>query len=189
MRTKTQQRAASPEAGRTTLAYGVVSEIDPKLCRVRITQSDRDGVLSPWLPCLVTGQGPDRRQSYALPSIGTFGAAMLDEAGERGVWLGALWTEAEPPPQEPDAIKPTGDDENAHKHYVVFPDGSAVVYDSDAHHLALTVKGDGAHVSIRSEGTVMIEAGENVTIKAPRIDFNPSEPSAAQTRDEQIDWG
>jgi phage baseplate assembly protein gpV len=183
----TQQRAASPEAGRTTLSFGQVTEVDPQYCRVRAQQSDRDGAITPWLQIPQPGAG-DGLAVFALPKQGQFGAFLLDEAGERGIWLGSLWTESTAPPSEPAAIAPAESTT-----WVKFPDGSVILYDAEAHHMVIELKGGAAsHATIRSEGTILIEAVEDITLKAKRVTTitlptYPGGTSPAITRDEGIE--
>ncbi|MOA21482.1 Phage-related baseplate assembly protein [compost metagenome] len=79
------------------LEYGEVSAVDYQGCRIRVRLDDRDGVQSYWLnvPQRNT-QGTQRRP--LLPELGEQVAVLLDADGVGGVYLGGIYSTAEPPP-------------------------------------------------------------------------------------------
>lgn len=128
------------------LEYGEVIALDFKACRIRVRLDERDGVESYWLhvPQRNT-QGTQRRP--LLPELGEQVAVLLDADGVSGVWLGGIYSTAEPPPVT---------DENTD--FVRFRDGTTVSYDQAAGALAVVCV-----------GTVTVEAGQPVLVKAPAV--------------------
>jgi phage baseplate assembly protein V len=143
------------------LEYGEVSAVDYQGCRIRVRLDDRDGVESYWLnvPQRNT-QGTKRRP--LLPELGEQGAVLLDADGVGGVWLGGVYSTAEPPPVV---------DEDTD--YVRFSDGTVVTYDRAAHVMALDCVGA---TTLKCAKNLSIEAGEPVVVKAPAVTLD-----AAQT--------
>jgi len=128
------------------LEFGIVTALDFQTCRLRVRLDSRDGVESYWLhvPQRNT-QGTQRRP--LMPEVGEQGAVLLDEDGVDGVWLGGIYSSAEPPPV-------TDEDTD----FVRFSDGTQVAYD----------RGDG-RLSVVCVGSVDIEAATQVTVKAPAV--------------------
>lgn len=121
------------------IRFGVVSEVDAETCRVRVRFDDLDGVVSQFLPVLVSKSKKDRY--YHLPDLEEHVAVALDENGEDGVVLGAVYSEPEPPPVT------SGD-----KAHVTFEDGSSVEFD-------------------RASGVLKVDAKSQVILKAPAVDL------------------
>lgn len=128
------------------LEYGEVSAVDYQGCRIRVRLDDRDGVQSYWLnvPQRNT-QGTQRRP--LLPELGEQVSVLLDADGVGGVYLGGIYSTAEPPPV-------TDEDTD----FVRFSDGTTVSYDRAAGALAVVCV-----------GTVTVEAGQPVLVKAPAV--------------------
>lgn len=128
------------------LEYGEVSAVDYKTCRIRVRLDERDGVQSYWLnvPQRHT-QGTKSRS--LMPEIGEQVAVLLDTDGVAGVYLGGVYSTAEPPPvvdQDTDLVR--------------FRDGTTVAYDSAA----------GA-MEISCVGIVRLQAAQSVTVKALNV--------------------
>jgi phage baseplate assembly protein V len=135
----------------TQLEYGEVTALDHKTCRLRVRLDDRDGLQTHWLniPQRNT-QGTQRRP--LMPEIGEQVAVLLDADGVGGVYLGGIYSTAEPPPVVDEDMD-----------YVRYSDGTVTSYDRAAK--AMTVDCVGQMV-LKCSGGVTIEAGEAVLIKA-----------------------
>jgi len=134
------------------LEYGEVSAVDYQGCRIRVRLDDRDGVESYWLhvPQRNT-QGTQRRP--LMPELNEQVAVLLDADGVGGVYLGGIYSTAEPPPvvdQDTD--------------YVRFSDGTTLTYNRAAHVMALDCVGS---TTLKCAKNLSVECGEPVLIKAP----------------------
>ena len=136
----------------TQLEYGEVTALDHKTCRLRVRLYDRDGLQTHWLniPQRNT-QGTQRRP--LMPEIGEQVAVLLDADGVGGVYLGGIYSTAEPPPVV---------DEDTE--YVRYSDGTVATYDRAAGVMALECVGS---VILKCGGSIIIEAIEQVAVKAP----------------------
>ncbi|UVM53225.1 MULTISPECIES: phage baseplate assembly protein V [unclassified Pseudomonas] len=134
------------------LEYGDVSAVDYQTCRIRVRLDDRDGVESYWLnvPQRNT-QGTQRRP--LMPELGEQVAVLLDSDGVGGVYLGGVYSSAEPPPVV---------DEDTD--YVRFSDGTVSTYDRAAGVMTLDCVGA---LLLKCGRNITVEAGEPVTVKAP----------------------
>lgn len=134
------------------LEYGEVSAVDYKTCQIRVRLDDRDGVESYWLhvPQRNT-QGTQRRP--LMPELGEQVAVLLDADGVGGVYLGGIYSTAEPPPVV---------DEDTD--YVRFSDGTTLTYDRAAHVMALDCVGA---TTLKCAKNLIVECGEPVSVKAP----------------------
>lgn len=128
------------------LEFGIVTALDYQTCRLRVRLDSRDGVESYWLhvPQRNT-QGTQRRP--LMPELNEQGAVLLDDNGVDGVWLGGVYSSAEPPP----AV-------DADTDLVRFSDGTQVAYDRAA-----------SKLQVLFVGVVDIEAAAVVTLKAPAV--------------------
>ncbi|WP_431480813.1 phage baseplate assembly protein V [Pseudomonas thivervalensis] len=136
----------------TELAYGEVSAIDYLSCRIRVRLDDRDGLQTYWLniPQRNT-QGTKRRP--LMPELGEQVAVLLDADGVGGVYLGGIYSTAEPPPVA---------DEDTD--FVRFSDGTVSTYDRKAGVMRLECVGA---LRLKCRGNITIETDETLTIKAP----------------------
>lgn len=139
------------------LEYGEVSGVDYPTCRVRVRLDDRDGVESYWLhvPQRNT-QGTQRRP--LMPELGEQVAVLLDADGVGGVYLGGIYSTAEPPPVV---------DEDTD--YVRFSDGTVSTYDRAAGVMTLDCVGA---LLVKCGRNITVEAGEPVVVKAPSATLN-----------------
>jgi phage baseplate assembly protein V len=140
----------------TQLEYGEVTALDYKTCRLRVRLDDRDGLQTYWLniPQRNT-QGTQRRP--LMPEIGEQVAVLLDADGVGGVYLGGIYSTAEPPPVV---------DEDTE--YVRYSDGTVVMYDRAARVMKLECVG---MLMVKCKGNITIEANEPLLVKAPTIMF------------------
>ncbi|WP_028684152.1 phage baseplate assembly protein V [Pseudomonas chlororaphis] len=134
------------------LEYGEVSAVDYMTCRIRVRLDDRDGVESYWLnvPQRNT-QGTQRRP--LMPELNEQVAVLLDSDGVGGVYLGGIYSTAEPPPVV---------DEDTD--YVRFSDGTVSTYDRAAGVMTLDCVGA---LLVKCGRNITVEAGEPVVVKAP----------------------
>lgn len=134
------------------LEYGEVSAVDYVTCRVRVRLDERDGVESYWLnvPQRNT-QGTKRRP--LMPELGEQVAVLLDADGVGGVYLGGVYSTAEPPPVV---------DEDTD--YVRFSDGTVSTYDRAAGVMTLDCVGA---LLVKCGRNITVEAGEPVVVRAP----------------------
>lgn len=134
------------------LEYGEVSAVDYMTCRIRVRLDDRDGVESYWLnvPQRNT-QGTQRRP--LMPELNEQVAVLLDSDGVGGVYLGGIYSTAEPPPVF---------DEDTD--YVRFSDGTISTYDRAAG--VMTLDSVGA-LLVKCGRNITVEAGDPVLVKAP----------------------
>ncbi|KHA70060.1 baseplate assembly protein [Pseudomonas chlororaphis] len=135
----------------TQLEYGEVTALDHKTCRLRVRLDDRDGLQTHWLniPQRNT-QGTQRRP--LMPELGEQVAVLLDADGVSGVYLGGIYSTAEPPPVV---------DEDTD--YVRYSDGTVATYDRAAGVMTLECVGE---VILRCAQGVTVEAGGLLALKA-----------------------
>lgn len=133
------------------LEYGEVSAVDHLTCRIRVRLDDRDRVESYWLnvPQRNT-QGTQRRP--LMPELNEQVAVLLDSDGVGGVYLGGIYSTAEPPPVV---------DEDTD--YVRFSDGTISTYDRAAGVMTLDCVGA---LLVKCGRNITVEAGEPVVVKA-----------------------
>ncbi|KAA0972785.1 phage baseplate assembly protein V [Pseudomonas sp. ANT_H12B] len=136
----------------TQLEYGEVTALDHKTCRLRVRLDDRDGVESYWLnvPQRNT-QGTQRRP--LMPELGEQVAVLLDADGVGVVYLGGIYSTAEPPPVV---------DEDTD--YVRFSDGTVSTYDRAAGVMMLDCVGA---LLVKCGRNITVESGDAVVVKAP----------------------
>ena len=139
------------------LEYGEVSAVDYPGCRIRVRLDDRDGVQSYWLnvPQRNT-QGTKRRPLMA--ELGEQVAVLLDADGVGGVYLGGIYSTAEPPPVV-----------DANTDYVRFSDGTVSTYDRAAGVMTLDCVGA---LLLKCGRNITVEAGEPVVVNAPSATLN-----------------
>jgi phage baseplate assembly protein V len=145
------------------LEYGEVSKVDYMTCRIRVRLDDRDGVESYWLnvPQRNT-QGTKCRP--LMPELGEQVAVLLDSDGVGGVYLGGVYSTAEPPPV-------TDEDTD----YVRFSDGTTVTYDRAEHVMSLVCVGQ---TSLVCDKNLDVQCGMPVTIKAPVVTLDSPDVKA-----------
>lgn len=127
------------------LRIGRVSALDPELGRVRVAFGDQDGMESWWLPVLQRRTLGDR--TYWMPEVEEQVACLVDEGGVDGYVVGALYSQADPPP-----VTAPG------RAHAAMKDGAVVEYDRDAHRLTVDLSAAGGDVVIR------VPSGKNVFV-------------------------
>jgi phage baseplate assembly protein V len=140
------------------IRIGIVTQVYDDRATVRVQFPDDDEEVSWEFPVLQRKTLKDK--GYWLPDIGEHVVVvMLPYGQEQGFVIGAIYSEAEKPPES------TRD-----KKVVVFEDGTRIEYDRKNHKLYADVKGE---IFIRATGNVSVVSDKNVLVKAKRIDFNP----------------
>lgn len=128
-----------------TWRRGIVKQLDPAKARVKVVLPDEDQVLTDWLPVLLPfALGA---KAYWLPRLESQVVVLLDEHGEDGVVMGALYSQADPVPIS--AAKTL---------YIEAEDGTKVSIDPVAH-----------LVTVDTPGTIQAKAGQAATVEAPSI--------------------
>ena len=94
-----------------TRQTGIISDIDEAVVRVRVTLPECDDLKSNWLPVLQ--RNTQDNKDYWLPDIGEQVEVLLDDNGEDGVVLGAVYSTVDTAPLAP-----------RDKRYVQFSDGA-----------------------------------------------------------------
>lgn len=137
---------------------GIVEELDANTHRARVRLPERDDVVTGWLDVLVRSSLGD--QDTALPPRGTQVAVMLDEHDESGCVLGALYSEADPPPVTDDKIRA-----------LHLRDGAKVEYDQGAHELRIVMPSGGdVSVNVSGGGLVKVAGAEAFVARADLTD-------------------
>ena len=135
---------------------GVVTEVSAAKCAARVQFPDNDGMVSFWLPVLQHKSLKDKH--YFVPDVNEHVACLLDDNGEAGVILGAIYSDADTPPVD-----------SADKHHVTFEDGTVLEYDRKEHRLLADVKGD---IEAHATGTLTAIIAGDSTITTPTCTLN-----------------
>lgn len=130
-----------------TRQTGIISDIDEAVVRVRVTLPECDDLKSNWLPVLQ--RNTQDNKDYWLPDIGEQVEVLLDDNGEDGVVLGAVYS-----------IVDTAPLASRDKRYVQFSDGAAFEYDRQLHQL--TVNG--------GIEKIVIEVQDSTSLTSPRVE-------------------
>ncbi|OMH40215.1 phage baseplate assembly protein V [Desulfurobacterium indicum] len=139
------------------IRVGIVTQVYDDRATVRVQFPDDDEEVSWEFPVLQRKTLKDK--DYWLPDIGEqVVVVMLPYGQEQGFVIGAIYSEAEKPPES-----------SKGKKVVVFEDGTRIEYDRKNHKLFLDVKGEveikvSGNVNLSSEGKVSIKALSNVEI-------------------------
>lgn len=134
---------------------GRVSERDPDTCRVRVVFGAEDNLVSWWLPVLQPKTLEDK--VYWMPDLDEHVVCLLDEYAEEGVVLGAIYSEAAPPPVS-----------SLDRLHIELRDGSTFSYDREQHRLEITIKGGDVVVNVDDQSHIHVggEGGQQLATKA-----------------------
>ena len=128
--------------------FGIVSNVDATLCRVRVKFAD-DGIVSHWLPVLVPGTNADKY--FHIFDQNTHVACLMDSDMVNGVCMGAIYDSGNPANGEAGVAR------------VEFSDGTVVSYDANESVLeavvgttTFTASPDGFEVSRGGESLMAI---------------------------------
>ena len=161
------------------LCAGIVSEVIAAKGAVRVTLPDADSTDTYELPVLHRNSKGSRH--YHLPEVGEQVYVALDDNGEDGCVLGAIYSEADPPPftdgaqcgmvfSDSTSVKY---DQNAHLMDLEFPDGTSMQYDAQSHSLNVAACGTvninvQGNAAVTSERTVSVNAAQGIALASPQ---------------------
>jgi len=122
---------------------------------------DEDNIVSDWLPvCVPFALGA---KAYWLPRVGSQVVALIDEHGEDGVIMGAIYSDVDVPPV--DAAKTL---------HIVTEDGTKIEIDPEASTVTVDTPGKiiataGGDIDATAGGHINGTAGASSTFKAPQV--------------------
>ncbi len=131
---------------------GIVQEINAARAVVRVRFPDREGLVSWWLEVLFPKTHKDK--AYWMPDIGEHVACLLDEHGEAGCVLGALYSMADTPPAQ-----------NADKAHLAWDGGASAEYDRATKTMAIILP-EGGTLNITAPGGVTLNVNGGCLINA-----------------------
>jgi len=152
------------------IRIGIVTQVYDDRATVRVQFPDDDEEVSWEFPVLQRKTLKDK--DYWLPDIGEHVVVvMLPYGQEQGFVIGAIYSDAEKPPES------TRD-----KKVVVFEDGTRIEYDRKNHKLYADVKGDvevkvSGELTAEVKGNVLVKSSTQVTIQAPKINLQNNSPT------------
>ncbi|HGW4609239.1 TPA: phage baseplate assembly protein V [Enterobacter chengduensis] len=138
-----------------TLQTGTVSAVDADGVKARVRLPECDNMRTNWLDVLQ--RNTQNNKDYWLPDLGEQVKVLLDENGEDGVILGAVYS---------DVDKPSFSDKNVRG--TTFSDGAEFSYHRDTH--TLTIKGGIEHLVIECSADVLVKT-QKATIDAPQTEM------------------
>jgi phage baseplate assembly protein V len=127
---------------------GTIQELDAKAMKARVLFPDKEGLVSPFMPLVVSWAQENR--AYRMPDMGEQVACLMDDNLESGCIVGSIYGGSETPPEE------SGDVAAVH-----FSDGTVVRHDRASKTL-----------SVQCAGTVIIEAALHIRFAAPTLDMS-----------------
>ncbi|MDD3466032.1 MAG: phage baseplate assembly protein V [Campylobacterales bacterium] len=135
---------------------GIVVSIDPSNALARVQFQDSDNVVSFWLH--VGHKKTHLDKDYWMPDKGELVACVLDDNGEDGVIICALYSEEDTPPTA-----------SKDKWVKKFADGTVLEYDRGEHKLTADVKGA---VKVAATGEIAVNAPTAVITAEVTINGN-----------------
>lgn len=138
---------------------GIVTQTDPATCRVKVRFPDRDNVESWWLE---VGQPKTHQdQVYWMPDVGEHVACLMDEHGEAGVVLCAIYSSADRPPVA-----------SQDKLHIVTKDGAVIEHDRAEHRLLIDLTASAGTIHLKTGGSEIIMTPDGIVMLGTRIDIN-----------------
>lgn len=140
---------------------GLVTAVDAAKCKVRVKFPDEDGIVSDWLPvCVPFALGA---KAYWLPRVNSQVVALMDEHGEDGIVMGAIYSTVDAPPAN-----------SARVLHIVTEDGTKIQVDPDASTVTVDTPGKiiataGGDIDATAGGHINGTAGAASTFKAPQV--------------------
>ncbi|HAU5654043.1 TPA: phage baseplate assembly protein V [Citrobacter freundii] len=128
-----------------TLQTGTVSAVDADGVKARVRLPECDNMRTNWLDVLQ--RNTQNNKDYWLPDVGEQVKVLLDENGEDGVILGAVYSDVDKPPFSDKDVRGTK-----------FSDGAEFSYNRTSH--TLTIRG--------GIERLVIEYGTDVLVKTPK---------------------
>ncbi|AXW85573.1 baseplate protein [Lonsdalea britannica] len=139
----------------TSLRVGTVSAVDAAGVRARVRLPECDNLRTAWLEVLQ--RNTQNNKDYWLPDVGEQVRILLDDNGEDGVILGAIYSSVDTPPVN-----------NAQARGCTYSDGAAFYYDRATH--TLTVNGGIQHIVIETQADVVVKT-PRATVDSPDTTF------------------
>ncbi|ELY6335822.1 phage baseplate assembly protein V [Cronobacter sakazakii] len=137
-----------------TLQTGTVSAVDADGVKARVRLPECDNMRTNWLDVLQ--RNTQNNKDYWLPDVGEQVKVLLDENGEDGVILGAVYSDVDKPPLGNKDVRGT-----------TFSDGAAFSYNRASH--TLTIRGGIEHMVIECSTDVMVKT-QKATIDAQQTE-------------------
>lgn len=137
-----------------TLQTGTVSAVDADGVKARVRLPECDNMRTNWLDVLQ--RNTQNNKDYWLPDVGEQVKVLLDENGEDGVILGAVYSDVDKPPFGNKDVRGTK-----------YTDGAEFSYNRASH--TLTIRGGIEHMVIECSADVMVKT-QKATIDAPQTE-------------------
>jgi|ERR1700756_2740625 len=153
---------------------GIVQAQDVPGVRVRVQFTDRDQMVSGWLPIVQPATQNDK--VFAIPDLGEQVVVHMDSQDEDGAVLGSVYSSVDTPPGGM----------TADKRHISFKDGAFIEYDRNLHAFKMTLPSGATMAITAGNTTIQIQADGKVHINAPDITFQTSEH--VTTLNEFLDW-
>lgn len=138
-----------------TLQTGTVSAVDADGVKARVRLPECDNMRTNWLDVLQ--RNTQNNKDYWLPDVGEQVKVLLDENGEDGVILGAVYSDVDKPPFSDRNVRGSK-----------FSDGAEFSYNRASH--TLTIRGGIEHMVIECSADVMVKT-QKATIDAPETEI------------------
>lgn len=134
------------------LRAGIIKEVLADKCKAIVhLQQDDD---SDTYELSVLQRNSLKNRGYGLPDVGEQVYVLLDSEATEGMVLGAIYSDADPPPIS---------DPNVY--HFDFEDGTTLEYDRKKHDLKVRVSSEGT-LEIECEGDVLIKTDKSMSLKA-----------------------
>ena len=125
-----------------TMQTGTVSAVDTDGVKARVRLPECDNMRTNWLDVLQ--RNTQNNKDYWLPDVGEQVKVLLDENGEDGVILGAVYSDVDKPPFSDKSVRGTK-----------FSDGAEFSYNREKH--TLTIRGGIEYMVIECSADVMVK--------------------------------
>ncbi|WP_435951674.1 phage baseplate assembly protein V [Dryocola sp. BD626] len=155
-----------------TRQTGIITEIDEATVRVRVNLPECDNLRSSWLPILQ--RNTQNNKDYWLPDVGEQVEVLLDDNGEDGVVLGAVYSSVDTAPLA-----------SLDKRYVQFSDGAAFEYDRKLHQLTINGGIEKIVIEVKTSTSLtspLVEVkAQQVTVTAETVSVTATDVSVEAT--------
>ncbi|MBJ8837508.1 MAG: phage baseplate assembly protein V [Citrobacter freundii] len=138
-----------------TLQTGTVSAVDADGVKARVRLPECDNMRTNWLDVLQ--RNTQNNKDYWLPDVGEQVKVLLDENGEDGVILGAVYSDVDKPSFSDKDVRGT-----------TFSDGAKFSYHRGTH--TLTIRGGVEHIAVECLTKVTVKA-QNAVIDAKETEI------------------
>ncbi len=156
------------------IEFGIVSEIDPVACTVRVKIPMRDDIVSP--PMFVLQRATKDTKWYALPAVNEHVVFLRSKDGATGVVLGAIYSQRDETDSTLQSEEMTG---------VKFPDGSVVSFDSDTSTLIIDSR---SAVEITADSEISAKVGTTeVSLSTSKVKVKTAGASLKTLLDDILD--